>query len=210
MNISADLVEEVVPIAGQEVVLLRPRDYDAMLTEEAFEREELLPYWAQLWPSGNLLAQVLAARAWRGRRVLELGCGLGLASIVAARAGAKVTATDWSEASVAATADNAARNGVELETIVADWDRPGDLLAEAPWDLVIGADILYERKKTDTLLELLPRLTREVILADSHRATAEPFFDGVAVGWEHERLRSTSEPLVTVHRLRRRRGPERL
>jgi len=174
-----------VPIAGQEVVLLRPRDYDAMLTEEAFEREELLPYWAQLWPSGTLLAQVLATRQWRGRRVLELGCGLGLASIVAARAGAKVTATDWSEASVAATADNAARNGVGLETIVADWERPGELVARAPWDLVIGADVLYERKKSDTLLDLLPRLTREVILADSHRATAERFFDGAAAGTPH-------------------------
>lgn len=192
------------PIAGQEVLLLRPRDYDAMLTEEAFEREELLPYWAQLWPSGMLLAEVLAARAWRGRRVLELGCGLGLASIVAARAGARVTATDWSPASVAATADNAARNGVELETAVADWDRPGNLLADAPWDLVVGADILYERKKCETLLALLPRLTNEVILADSHRASAEPFFDSVGIGWERERLRSTSHPLVTVHRLLRR------
>jgi hypothetical protein len=47
-----------------------------------------------------------------------------------------------------------------------------------------------------------------VILADSHRVTAEPFFDA-AVGWERERLRSTSEPLVTVHRLTRRRDPER-
>lgn len=202
--ITSHLVEEVVPIAGQEVLLLRPRDYDAMLTEEAFEREELLPYWAQLWPSGNLLAEVLSGRQWRGSRILELGCGLGLSSIVAARAGARVTATDWSEASVAATADNAARNGVELETAVADWDRPDNLLAGAPWDLVIGADVLYERKKCDTLLALLPLLTSEVILADSHRASAEPFFDRVDVGWTRERLRSTSKPLVTVHRLVRR------
>jgi len=203
MPASADIVEEVVAVAGQDVALLRPRDYDAMLTEEAFEREHLLPYWAQVWPSARELAEVLAARQWRGARMLELGCGLGLASIVAARAGARVTASDWSELAIGNLVDNAARNEVELETIVADWDEPGELLAAAPFDLVVAADVLYEIRKGETLSRLLPRLATEVILADPHRASAGGFFDAASVGWERSELSSRTNPRVTVHRLRR-------
>lgn len=203
MPASADVVEEVVAVAGQDVALLRPRDYDAMLTEEAFEHEALLPYWAQVWPSALELAEVLAARQWRGARMLELGCGLGLASIVAARAGARVTASDWSQLAIDNLADNAARNGVELEMIVADWDAPAELLAAAPFDLVVAADVLYEIRKGETLSWLLPRLAPEVILADPDRASAEGFFDAVAVGWERSELSRRIDPRVTVHRLRR-------
>ena len=203
MPASADVVEEVVAVAGQDIALLRPRDYDAMLTEEAFEREDLLPYWSQVWPSARELAEVLAARQWRGARMLELGCGLGLASIVAARAGARVTASDWSQLAIDNLADNAARNGVELETIVADWDEPAQLLAAAPFDLVVAADVLYEACKGETLSWLLPRLATEVIMADPDRASAEAFFDAVAVGWERSELSSRTDPRVTVHRLRR-------
>lgn len=203
MPASADVVEEVVAVAGQDIALLRPRDYDAMLIEEAFEREDLLPYWSQVWPSARELAEVLAARQWRGARMLELGCGLGLASIVAARAGARVTASDWSQLAIDNLADNAARNGVELETIVADWDEPAELLTAAPFDLVVAADVLYEIRKGETLSWLLPRLATEVIMADPDRASAEGFFDAVAVGWERSELSSRTDPRVTVHRLRR-------
>ena len=48
-----DVVEEVVPIGGRDLRLLRPRDAEALLDEEAFEREEFLPYWAELWPSSS-------------------------------------------------------------------------------------------------------------------------------------------------------------
>ena len=74
----SDLVEEVVPLHGRDLRLLRPRDAEALLDEEAFEREEFLPYWAELWPSSLALARAIAGRALRGARTLELGCGLGL------------------------------------------------------------------------------------------------------------------------------------
>ena len=46
-----DLVEHVVALEGRDLRLLAPRDSDALLDEEAFEHEEFLPYWAELWPS---------------------------------------------------------------------------------------------------------------------------------------------------------------
>src|ERR671928_995387 len=112
-----DLVEEVVPLGDGELAVLRPRDADALLDEHAFEDDEFLPYWAELWPSGVALARSIAGRALKGARVVELGCGLGLPSIAAARAGGRVLATDWSPVAIRATAGNAELNGVEVETL---------------------------------------------------------------------------------------------
>lgn len=199
-----DSVEERIAIAGRDIAIVRPRNFEDLLTEEAFEREELLPYWAHLWGSAVALAGVAAERVLAGERVLELGCGLGLPSIAAARAGARVTASDWSPDSVRATAANARRNGVDLETLTAGWDGPAALVDQSPWDLVIAADVLYEHKKVNTLLELLPRLTQTVLLAEPGRVPAESFFEAAGGAWEREEVSVSSSPRVVVHLLRRR------
>ena len=172
------------PLAGRALVVHRPRDTDAMLVEEAFDHEELLPYWAELWPSGVALARQVHGRSWRGARVLELGCGLGLVATAAALAGARVLATDWSAASIAATRANAERNGATVETAVVDWNHPELLLERAPWDVVVAADVLYEARNIPVLLELLPRLTREAWIADPGRPAAETFLMDAERDWE--------------------------
>ncbi len=88
-----DLVEEVVPLGARELVVARPRDSEALLDDHAFEHEEFLPYWAELWPSGVALARALAGRSLRGARTVELGCGLGLPSIAAAERDFAVTSS---------------------------------------------------------------------------------------------------------------------
>jgi predicted nicotinamide N-methyase len=192
---------------GRTVRIVRPRDSEALLDEDAFEREEFLPYWAQLWPSAVALARAVWARAPRQARTLELGCGLGLPSIAAAMAGARALATDWSPDAVAFTAANAARNGVALSTAVCSWTRPGPLLERAPWDLVLAADVLYEPRNVRPLLELLPRLVERagaVWIADPGRTAAATFLAGAAADWE---VRSAADALLpggAVHRLRRR------
>src|SRR5205807_7139673 len=93
---ATDVVEEIVEVGGRRLSLLRPRDAEALLDEEAFEHEEFLPYWAELWPAAVALARAVAGLALDGLRVLELGCGLALPSVVAALGGADVLATDWS------------------------------------------------------------------------------------------------------------------
>jgi predicted nicotinamide N-methyase len=199
-----DLVEEVVPLRGRDLRVLRPRDAEALLDEEAFEREEFLPYWAELWPSSLALARTLAGRALRGARTLELGCGLGLPSIAAALAGGRVLATDWSREAVAMTATNAERNGAPVETLVCSWTEPGPLLARAPWDLVLASDVLYERRNGDVMLELLPRLGPEVWLADPGRPAATPFLEAARRHWEIVSTAAAELPNGAVHRLRRR------
>jgi len=206
-------VEEVVAIGGRELLIVRPRDSEDLLDEAAFERDEFLPYWAELWPSAVALARAVGTRALHGARVLELGCGLGVPAIAAALAGGRVTATDWSADAVAHAARNAARNGARVETAVASWAQPGALVAGAPWDLVLGSDLLYERRNVPLLLDLLPRLVGargEAWIADPGRAAAEAFFAQAA---ERFAIRSTPDPAgprVQVHRLRHRSArPER-
>jgi predicted nicotinamide N-methyase len=210
-GIDVDLVEEVVPLGGRDLSIRRPRDSEELLDEEAFEREEFLPYWAELWPSGVALARAVARRSLGGVRVVELGCGLGVPSIAAALAGARVLATDWSEDAVALTRLNAERNGATLEVAVADWNAPGPLLAGAPWPLVLAADVLYELRNAELLRPLLPRLVDEhgeVLLADPARPHAQRFLDSLAEdGWEL-RTRAESPPSrVALHRLRRASSP---
>lgn len=178
-----ELIEEVVPLDGRDLVLLRPREPEALLDEEAFAaRDEFIPYWADLWPSAGLLARTIAGRSLRGARVLELGCGLGLPSLAAAAAGAEVTATDWAPDAVALLAANALRNGLRVHTAVWRWTDPPERLG-APWPLVVGSDLLYEARNAPWLQAALDRLLAEggeALIADPGRAAAEVFLEG----WE--------------------------
>jgi len=200
-----DLVEHVVALPGRELLLLAPRDRDPLLSEEAFEHEEFLPYWAELWPSALALARVVARRPLTGRRTIELGCGLGLPAIAAAIAGARVLATDWAPDAVAITARNAERNGVELAAQVFRWDAPPEPLGP-PWPLVLASDVLYERRNVEPLLALLPRLTAasgEIWLADPGRAPATEFLARAAERWRIDAIPHDGSAHVSVHRLRR-------
>jgi predicted nicotinamide N-methyase len=195
-----DLIEESVGLRGAALHVLRPRDTEALLDEHAFEHEEYLPYWAELWPSGVALARRVAARSLCGERVLELGCGLGLPSLAAALAGGRVLATDWSPQAIELLEENAERNDAVLETALVDWARPDAIVERAPWDLVLAADVLYERRNVPLLLDLLPRLGDEVWIADPGRAPAEQLLAGLAAGWERH---DEADERVTVHRLMR-------
>jgi predicted nicotinamide N-methyase len=204
---ASDLVEETLVLAGRPVRLLRPRDADAVLDDVLAEEDpddDRLPYWAELWPSGVALARAIAGRPLAGRRVLELGCGLGLVATTAALAGARVLAVDRSPEATAFAAANAAHNGVTLEVAVCAFEEPGPLLAGAPWDLVLAADVLYEPRNVPVLLDLLPRLVEdggEVWLADPGRRLRDTFLAGLTeAGWRSQRL--PGEPAtVAIDRL---------
>jgi predicted nicotinamide N-methyase len=195
------LVEEVVAIRGRDFSVMRPRDSNALLTEEAFDREEFMPYWAELWASGRALAESIAGRALRGARVIELGCGLALPSLAAAAAGGRVVASDWSSEALKLVESNAARNDLVVETAVLDWFKPGDI---GYFDLVLAADVLYEERNVAALLDLLPELGREVWLADPGRVTAGRFFADAAREWAVAHRSHAALPNGGVYAMRRR------
>lgn len=195
MDEGLGLVEEVVALPGGDLSLLRPGDIDALIDEHAFEHEEYLPYWAQVWPAGVALARAVAGRPLRGMRVVELGCGLGLPSLAAAGAGGRVLATDWSPVALEVLARNAARNGRRVETARVDWAAPDALVERAPFDVVLAADVLYERRNLTLLEGLLPALGGEVLLADPGRPLLDGFLARAGTVWRRP----------PVFRLRRRR-----
>jgi predicted nicotinamide N-methyase len=205
---ASDVVEETVRLEGRTVRLLRPRDGDAVLDELLAEDdpdEDRLPFWAELWPSGTALANAIAGRSLAGRRVLDLGCGLGLVGVTAAMAGATVLAVDRSPEAIRFAAVNASRNGVRLQTAVAAFEEPERLLVEGRWDLVLAADVLYEQRNVPVLVWLLPRLVAadgEVWLADPGRSMLDRFLAAVdATGWRREQVAADPDT-VAIHRLR--------
>ena len=202
-----DLVEDELDVAGRPLRLLRPRDPEALLDEDAFEREEFLPYWAEVWPSSLALADMVEKCVRPRMRVLELGCGLALPSIVAALAGARAAASDWSADAVDAARRNAALNGVAVEAVRCSWDDAEALVAAAPWDLVVASDVLYERRNVSLLLALLPRLVDggEVLLSDPGRPPTAAFLEDAAAEWQIEAAPDARLPRGGVYRLRKRR-----
>ncbi len=154
--------------------IVHPASADALISEEDFERDERLPYWADLWPSAIALSRCLAGRNLSGKRAIELGCGVGLPSVAALSGGAEVTATDYYEAPLDFTAYNARTNtDREPDTLLLDWRYPPESLPR--FDLVFGADVLYEAHDCLALAELVPRLLSgdgEAIFADPGRNTA--------------------------------------
>jgi predicted nicotinamide N-methyase len=202
-----DLVEETVVLAGRDLTVLRPRDSEALLDERAFEREEYLPYWAELWPSGLALARRIAGRALHGARTLELGCGLALPSMAASLAGGRVLATDWSPHAIALLRDNAERNGIELAVERVAWAAPERIVEQGPWDVVLGADLLYEQRNAEALLPLLPRLVTsrtEIWIADPGRPPAQRFLDRARDEFEIHSAGDDLLPQGAIHRLRLR------
>ncbi len=93
-------------------------------------------------------------------RVLELGCGLGLPSLVAAARGAVVTATDWASDAIELLRRNAGRNQLVLRSEVHDWREPWD----EEFDLVLAADVLYEQRNVEPLLSRIRELGPETLI----------------------------------------------
>jgi predicted nicotinamide N-methyase len=196
--VAEELVSRSIELPSGPLRVLQP-DYAAELPDDGpIEWAPLAPYWAVLWRSGVALARELDGAPLRGVRVVELGCGLALPSIAAARAGADVLATDEAPEALALAARNAALNGVDLDTAPADWSRPADLLGRGPFDVVLAADVLYERQSVAPLLELLPRLAPEAWIADPGRPAAAPFLARAEDRW---RVETRERGVVNIHRL---------
>jgi predicted nicotinamide N-methyase len=165
---------EALRIGDVELTLVRPREPEALLDEEAFAEDEFMPYWAELWPAGLALAHALPERL-DGVRVVELGCGLGVPSLVAAARGADVTAVDWAAEAIELIRENATRNDLTVEAVHADWRS-----FDGDFDLALAADVLYEARNIEPLVQLLPRLAPEALVALAGRPYEDEFLRRVA------------------------------
>lgn len=182
------------------------------ITDADFSRDERLPYWAELWTSAIVLAEkILAGGSLEGKHVLELGCGLGLAGIAAATAGASVTMTDYDDDAlmfarwnVAANLAAPALDRVSIRSF--DWRQPPDDC----FDLVLGADIVYERRHVTPLLSLFHSALKSggvAMLGEPDRRVGDEFLlaarlSGAGVAVEtvptQRRGRESTVRLITV------------
>ena len=174
-----DIVRTDILIAGREVRIHHPRNADALIDEQAFEDDERLPYWADVWPSARVLAERVATMPVDDRRFLELGCGAGLVSVAAAIAGFDVTATDYYDEALRFTALNVLVNtGALIDTRIGDWRRfPHDI---GRFELVVASDVLYEQPHAGLIAGVLDRtLTARgsAVIADPGRIAAPQFVD---------------------------------
>jgi predicted nicotinamide N-methyase len=197
--VPAELVGQSIALPSGDLHLLQPQEAAALPDAGAVEWAPVAPYWSVLWRSGVALACELDGTALEGRRVVELGCGLAVPSIAAARAGAAVLATDACSEALVLAARNAHSNGVLIETAMVDWAEPGELVRRAPFDLVLAADVLYERAGVALLLSLLPRLAPEAWIADPGRPAAGAFLEQARRRWSVE---TQAREVVRIHRLR--------
>jgi len=214
------------PGSATPIQITHTADFDRLLDNSVYDFEiDYMPYWAEIWPSGIVLAGCVAREphAFQGQRVLELGPGVGVTAVAAMRAGAELVVADFAPGSLALSALNALDQvGTEPKTLLINWREPSDeLFAEAGpgFSVVLAADVLYETKDVKPLIRLLKRLVApggEVWLAEPGREPAEVFVETLRRrGWHgtsEQCLSPYPDPNypddpslqnVTVHRMRR-------
>lgn len=188
-------------IGGRRWTITAVQDQNALVervqTDEDLER---FPYGLLLWASAIGLAEELAARPAlvAGKRVLELGAGVGLPGIVARNLGAAVTQTDHQETALDLARRNAEQNGVSgIRTLLLDWRRFDH---DERYDIVLGSDVLYERTLHASLAALFSQVLTPgglLLLSDPLRPQALDFMDALerAGGWRFSlESRRVAEP----------------
>jgi predicted nicotinamide N-methyase len=201
-------------------------DFERLLDNSVYDfATDYMPYWAEIWPCGVVLAGFIAREpdGFHGRRVLELGPGVGVTAVAAMRAGADLVLADFAPGSLALSSLNALDQvGVEPKTLLVNWREPSAELLAAAGDgfaIVLAADVLYEERDVKPLARLLKRLVApggEVWIAEPGRDVAQLAVEALRRrGWRGASEQCVSprpdpnypdDPtlqIITVHRLRR-------
>jgi predicted nicotinamide N-methyase len=156
-----------------------------------------MPYWGLLWASGQALAETVLAdqESLRGRRGLELGCGLGLVAAAALAAGTQLWVADcFSEALLFTRFNGLHLTGRMPETLLLDWRTlvgQEACRAVGPFDVLLAADVLYEEEDLAPLLKLIPSLLAPggtFLLAEPGRRVSRAFLAAAQErGWKSGR-----------------------
>jgi 2-polyprenyl-3-methyl-5-hydroxy-6-metoxy-1,4-benzoquinol methylase len=135
------------------------------------------PLFGQIWPSAQKLADLMQVWEVGARRVLEIGCGLALASMVLHRRLSDITASDCHPLTETFLRANLLLNQLpNLKYRTGNWGRENPLLGQ--FDLIIGSDILYERSQPEQLaafLQLHAAPCAEVLIVDPNRGNRGAF-----------------------------------
>ncbi|HHO50952.1 MAG TPA: methyltransferase domain-containing protein [Deltaproteobacteria bacterium] len=169
--IAWSLIETIEEIQGERFHLEALPSFEAASAEayrrlgawgDAAARDDLSPMFGVIWGAARVLARRLALEVRRGEQLLELGCGLALPSLVAARRGARVTATDQHPDTGALLSRNLSKNGLSdrVRYLTLDWRLPNPLLPAVSFDRVIASDVLYSRELPALVASMFARFLR--------------------------------------------------
>lgn len=146
--------------------------------------EEHCPYFGVMWEAGVGLSQFLTPSMCEGKKILEIGCGLGLPSFVATRFGGSVIATDFHADVPIFLKINQDKNNIIFDYQVMNWrseiDRTKNNLGQ--FDLVLGSDILYESQHPLEVAKALIAFLKpggKIVLADPGRAYIQKFISSM-------------------------------
>lgn len=203
------IITERVKVDALSLDFTRIEDPNRVLDEVAAEEDRLekvrgrrvpedqlhLPYWAELWDSALGVGQFLVKSPAAPSSVLDLGCGMGLAGTVAAAVGHRVLFADLEAPALLFARLNTLRWRERVSARRVDWRK--DRLGER-FDLILGADILYERKQWDYLEPFWREhlaVNGSVLLGEPGRKSGELFVEWIVTkGWK---LTEFAEPVVT-------------
>ena len=176
-----DLTETHYTFGGNLFSFLSVLDSYALLdriSPEEFIKDEQMPYWAEIWPSAITLSSFIADElTLQGKRVIEIGAGVGMASVVAAWKGASVLATDYSLEALRFARYNGLKNRVNLAYERLDWRL---VQCGEQFDLLFAADVLYERVNLLPIVTAIDKLLKPggmAYIADPRRRLAEQFLE---------------------------------
>jgi predicted nicotinamide N-methyase len=181
----AETIRESVFIDDHTFFIERSTDSDRLFdhpwVRSAYVADEYTPYWPTLWPSARMLAKAVVREPWETYpqpvRVLEVGCGLGLAGIACLSRGLDVTFTDVDETALMFAARNARHNGFTTgyRTMPLDFRCPPE---DVKYPVVIGSDLMYEERMVNPLVALLAAVLAPdgvCLITDPDRAAARVF-----------------------------------
>lgn len=168
-----------VPIDGAVLRILQPANAEELISESDFAVDERLPYWADIWPSSFAFAGAAHRLLPPGGRLLELGCGAGVMSSVAARLGHDVLATDYYADALHFARANAWHNsGREIAAREVDWRAfPTDL---GIFETILACDVLYERPYAQLVAQAIRTSLAPgglALVADPGRVAVGTFMD---------------------------------
>jgi predicted nicotinamide N-methyase len=168
--------EKSVKIRGRSFTLLAPKSIEEYIDSK--DPLQDFPLWAKVWEASWVLADFLAGMpADPEKRLIEIGCGLGLVGVVAASFGHKVVMTEHNPDAIEFARANAEMNHcADMEIIDLDWTSPS---LYGRFDYIVGSDVVYHQKDFEPLRRLFERLLKpqgEVILCEGIRRTSLDFF----------------------------------
>ena len=179
------VAEKTIPLINNQICMTIIDDPDQLL--DTLSKEDQcgtlhLPYWTYLWPSAIGLARYLdLSHGFEGQQILEIGCGLGLAGIVACQKGGTVLFTDYERDTLTFAQYNALQNGCDdrASFVQMDWNSP---CLKGKFSRILASDVIYEDTHWSPILSLLQKHLApdgEAIFSEPNRTSAPGFLERI-------------------------------